>query len=365
VPVVVADAAIAAAPRTAAAAVPGATATRPDVTIEPRWAVCDTVDPRGRLTATTVLAGPLPEPGADPPADDAALLTDPGGVAWLVADGRRHRVDLDAVAGMGIATAQPRTASAALIGSIPQGAPFAVPVIPGRGRPGPDGLGATVGEVLVTHTAGGPDRYVVTFADGVQEIPHVLADLLLDGRQARETTLAAIGRAGTVHRLPAEAWPRRRMRFPRPADLPVTCWVWRPESPDGTARTAIAVPLPAGAPPVPLAQADGAGPAIDAVAVGEGGAVRGAAPGRTTGAGPVWLVSATGVTYGVADAGTAATLGVREAHPAPERLLRLLPGGPTLDVTAAVGMVDLPTPGAGCAHRACTGAAAVPAPRPR
>ncbi len=68
-------------------------------------------------------------------------------------------------------------------------------------------------------------------------------------------------------------------------------------------------------------------------------------PGRAEGTGPVWLVSATGVTYGVADPGTAATLGVRETLPAPERLLRLLPGGPTLDVGAAVEVVDLPAPG--------------------
>ncbi len=244
VPVVVSDDSIATAPRTAAAAVPGATAARSDVTIAPRWAVCDTVDPSGRLVGTTVLGGALPDPPAASDVDDAALLTDPGGSVWLVADGRRHLVDLDTVAAMGVDAAGPRIASAALIDAIPEGAPFAVPEIPGRGRPGPAGLGANVGQVLVTHTAGGADRYVVTFADGVQEIPQGMANMLLDGRPARETTLAAIGRAGAVHRLPVESWPRRQMRFPRPADLPVTCWDWRPDAPEGAARTATACRCP-------------------------------------------------------------------------------------------------------------------------
>lgn len=345
VPVVVADDSLAAAPRTAAVAVPGATATRPDVTIAPRWALCDQVGPNGELIGTTVLAGALPDPPAPTAIDDAVLLAGPGGSTWLVADGRRHRVDPDLVAALGVEASRPRAASAALIDLIPEGAPFAVPDIAGRGRPGPSGLGASVGQVLVTHTPDGSDRYVVTFADGVQEIPQGMADVLLDGRPARETTLTAITRAGTVHRLPVESWPRRQLRFPRPAELPVTCWAWRPETPGGAARTAAAVPLPPDALPVALAGADGAGSAIDAVAVGAGGAVRGTATGRAEGAGPVWLVSAVGVTYGVADTATAATLGVRETRPAPEPLLRLLPGGPTLDAGAAVELVDLPTPG--------------------
>ncbi|MGI5127411.1 type VII secretion protein EccB [Pseudonocardia sp. CA-107938] len=342
-PVVVGDDSIASAPRTAAAGVPGATAARPDASIAPRWSLCDTVDQAGRLVATTVLAGALPEPPAPGPVDDAALITDPGGSLWLVADGRRHLVDPNDHGALAtLDSTRPRAASAALVDAIPEGAPYAVPAIAGRGRPGPGGLDATVGQVLVTHVAGSADRYVVALADGVQQIPLGLANMLLDGAPARETTLAALSSVETVDHLPVDGWPSRPMRFPRAGELPVTCWDWQPDRPAGTARTATALPLPAGAAPVQLARADGAGAEIDAAAVGPGGAVRGTGP---DGPGPVWLVAATGVTYGVADPATAAVLGVRETQPAPERVLRLLPGGPTLDAAGAVTAVDVPQPG--------------------
>jgi type VII secretion protein EccB len=316
------------------------------VSIGPRWAVCDTVDQAGRLVSTTVLAGGLADPPAPGPVDDATLLTDPGGGLWLVADGRRHHVDPDdRAATVTLGSARPRTASAALVDAIPEGAPYALPAIPGRGRPGPRGLDADIGQVLVTHTAGGSDHYVVAFADGVQEIPQGIANMLLDGTPARETTLAAIGGVGSVDHLPVDRWPRRPMRFPRAGDLPVTCWDWRADDPAGTARTAASLPMPTGAASVQLGQADGPGSHIDAVAVGPGGAVRGSVPGRATDAGPIWLLAATGVTYGVADTSTAAVLGVRETRSAPERLLRLLPGGPTLDMSSAVTAVDVPQPG--------------------
>ena len=85
------------------------------------------------------------------------------------------------------------------------------------------------------------------------------------------------------------------------------------------------LPVAAGIAPVTLAQADGSGGKVDAVAVGAGGAVRATGPGRAAGAGPLWLVSGAGVGYGVADEPTAAALGIAAAEPAPEAALRLLP----------------------------------------
>ena len=73
------------------------------------------------------------------------------------------------------------------------------------------------------------------------------------------------------------------------------------------------------------------------MAVGAGGAVRATGPGRAAGAGPLWLVSAAGVGYGVADEPTAAALGIVPAavQPAPEAALRLLPSGQPLDLADA------------------------------
>jgi hypothetical protein len=96
--------------------------------------------------------------------------------------------------------------------------------------------------------------------------------------------------------------------------------------------------------PVTLAQADGRGEKVDTVAVGAGGAVRATGPGRAPGAGPLWLVSAAGVGYGVADEPTATALGVVTAavQPAPEAALRLLPSGKPLDLADATRAVDAP-----------------------
>jgi hypothetical protein len=94
-------------------------------------------------------------------------------------------------------------------------------------------------------------------------------------------------------------------------------------------------------PAVDLAQAGG--PGADAVALvpGGGGAVRATAPVGRPGAGPLWLVSASGVAHGVVDDDTAAALGVAAAEPAPEAALRLLPVGPALDVRQVVRAVDV------------------------
>jgi hypothetical protein len=118
------------------------------------------------------------------------------------------------------------------------------------------------------------------------------------------------------------------------------CWSWA-ENGSGEIRFGTALPVPAGTRPVRLARADGAGPLLDAVAVGAGGAVRATGPDRAAGAGPVWLISAAGVGHVVADAATAAALGVTATAPAPEAVLRLLPTGPALDLAAAERLLDL------------------------
>jgi glycine/D-amino acid oxidase-like deaminating enzyme len=91
-----------------------------------------------------------------------------------------------------------------------------------------------------------------------------------------------------------------------------------------------------------LAQADDVGDRLDEVyipAVG-GLAVRGVVPGQDPATGQLRLVSASGVAYGVRDPETAAALGIIDAVPAPEAVLRLLPAGPALDLAQARKTVD-------------------------
>jgi hypothetical protein len=86
--------------------------------------------------------------------------------------------------------------------------------------------------------------------------------------------------------------------------------------------------------------ADGGGDAVDSVVVGAGGAVRSSG---AAGPGGLWLISSVGVAHPVPDERSAAALGIRAATPVPEVVLRLLPGGPPLDLAAAEHAVALPT----------------------
>jgi type VII secretion protein EccB len=344
-PVVVPDALLDGAPRTPAAAVPGALGARPDgPPVPPGWAVCDAVSPEGALTATTVIGGAPPLP---PGPADAGVLLAVDDTTWLVTAGRRHRVDATdgrVAAALGITGRVPRAVAPALLSLLPEGPPLANPAVPGRGRRSPDGLPGRIGDVLVARPAGGAPQHYVVLADGLQEVPAVLADLL--GAAAGTDPPLPVGAAelaGTtvVEDLAVEGWPDVAPRLTEAADAPVLCWTWAAGGdPAGSVWTGAAPPL-AGRTPVELAQADGPGDRVDAVAVGPGGAVRATGPGGEPGAGPLWLVSGSGVAHGVADEATAAALGITTAAPAPEAALRLLPAGPTLDLAAAGRVVDV------------------------
>jgi hypothetical protein len=202
-------------------------------------------------------------------------------------------------------------------------------------------LPGRIGDVLVARPVGGAPRHFVVLAGGLQGVPEVLAELLrVAAGQARDLPLGTDELAGAtlVGDLPVDGWPPGAPRLREPADAPVLCWTWTAATaPDGAPSGAVwvgaAEPQPARS--VTLAQADGPGTRVDAVAVGSGGAVRATGPGRSPTAGPLWLVSATGVTFGVADDATAAALGITTAEPAPEAVLRLLPTGPALDLADA------------------------------
>jgi type VII secretion protein EccB len=344
-PVLVDDADLDAAPRTPTAAVPGATAVRlGGASIPPRWAVCDATDPesRGDLR-TTVVGGAAPSAGAA----DAVLLAVPGGDTWLVTGHRRHRVDVSdraLVSTLGIGGREPRRASAALVNALPEGVALRTPRVAGAGRTGPAGIPGEVGDVLLARPAvdGAPTHHVV-LATGVQQVPPMVAQTLrAAGARELEVGPEVLAAAPQVTELDVAGWPETPPALREVAEAPVVCWTW--SAPDaGAFLVGATLPVPAGATAVDLVQADGAGERADAVllAPAGGGAVRSTGPGRSPGAGPLWLVAATGVTYGVADEATAAALGVTAAEAAPEWALRLLPVGATLDLGHAEQTVDV------------------------
>lgn len=348
VPVPVPDPLLDGAPRTPAAAVPGALDVRPDVPgPAPSWAVCDAVTPAGALTGTTV-AGGAPPLAPNPP--DTGVLLEADDTAWLVTAGRRHRVDATdarAAAALGLTGRVPRAVTPALLSLLPEGPPLTAPAVPGRGRQAP-GLPGRVGDVLVASPAGGAPQHYVVLAGGVQEVPAVLAELLgavSGGREPLPVGAAELARTAVVDELPVAGWPDAAPRLTEAAEAPVLCWAWAAGGdPAGAVWTGAAPPV-AGRAAVQLAQADGPGDRVDAVAVGPGGAVRGTSEGSEPGVGPLWLVSGGGVAHGVADDATATALGITSAEPAPEAALRLLPVGPPLDLAAAGRVADvLPAP---------------------
>ena len=345
-PVLVPDATLDAAPRTPTAAVPGAVGVRTEAAPSGDWAVCDQVADDGRVVGTTVIAGAVL--GAPAPPGDGLLLAGPDDTTWMVTAGARHRVDAGdgrLRAAFRLTDQLPRTASADLVSLLPEGPALATPQVPGRGDPAPAGLPGGVGDVLVHRPADGAPRFFVVLRGGLQEVPGVVAELLRVAAGEREAAAVGadvVGSATYVDDLPVAGWPTGSPRMREPTDAPVACWTWTPGGPpSGGVWLGSALPLAPGTTPVALARADGGGERLDAVAVGPGGAVRAAAAGRASGTGPLWLLSGSGVGYGVADDATAAALGITGTASAPEAALRLLPTGPALDLAQAGRVVDV------------------------
>lgn len=290
-PVEVPQATLAQAPRTApvGTAVPGALRVSPELGIAASWALCDASTPEGTSTETTVIGGAvLPPPSA--PAD-GVLLAGPDETTYLVTEGRRYRVDVGdgaLLAAFGLTRGLPRQASAGLLELLPEGPELSTPVVSGRGRRAPDGLPGQVGDVLVARPIGGGPEYYVILADGLQPVPAVLAELLRVAsgeRSAREVGGEVLAVADFTDDLTVAGWPTTAPRVQAPATAPVVCWTWTPGGPaGGSVWVGAQLPMPPGAGPVALAEADGPGPGVDAVAVGRGGAVRAVDAGAT---GPV------------------------------------------------------------------------------
>ncbi len=344
-PVSVPDATLDGAARTPTAAVPGAVAVRTDGTsVAPQWALCDRVDADGRLIETTVIGGATrPEPV---PAGDGVLLAGSDNSTWLVTAGHRHRVDTAngrLQAAFRLQAILPRAATSGLLSALPVGADLVVPDVPGRGDPAPGALPGRVGDVLVSQLGGEPQSFVV-LRGGLQEVRGVIVKLLVvaSAHEERQIGIDVLDTATYVDELQVDGWPSGVPRMREPGEVPVVCWTWAADGrPSGDVWMGDRLPLPAGISPVALAQADGPGDKVDAIAVGAGGAVRATGPGRAPGAGPLWLLSASGVAYGVVDDATAAAIGITAAEPAPEAALRLFPTGPVLDLAQASRVVDV------------------------
>ncbi|MBI5341318.1 MAG: type VII secretion protein EccB [Mycolicibacterium rufum] len=308
---------------------------------ESSWTVCDDGN------ATTVIAGPLAE-GAVPP--ERGVLVRPLGagaaLTYLLYDGRRARVDLRhpaVVRALHLDHVEPQVVSPAVLAAIPEAPAIVPPHIPERGTAGPGRLrDRPVGSVVAVQAAGrGPDLFVV-LAGGLQRIGEVAADLIryTDARVGEEIPSVRpdlVGELPVVDTLPVSTYPDLA-GVSRPS---VVCARWQPALDETGSHTDVLVTdtVPVRDEAVTLAQADGAGPAVDAVAMprGRSAFVQAVALGSgPDSVGPLFLLSDAGVLFGLENADTAARLGLPlPAGAAPWPVLAVLPRGPDLSVRAA------------------------------
>ncbi|GAA4782072.1 type VII secretion protein EccB [Actinomycetospora chlora] len=345
-PVPVRDDAVADAPRTAPAGIPGAPAVLPDprVPVPDAWAVCDQAvldpsvpDPAADPTLTTVALGGLPAPGRPLAAGEALLLRGPDAF-WLVTDGRRARIDPtqgSVVRGLDLTGARPRAASPALLGARPDAPALVLPGVPGSGatpaEPRTAALGVPVGAVVSPDGA----RFFLVAITGVQEVPPVVAQLarFANPDPAADPGIAAVpaprlAAAPRVRVVDAGAYPSTFPRLVTYDQATTTCV--RADA-AGTAAVFAAPALPGPVAPTPLV-----GPPLDGAWVAGGGAYFVPAfPGAPLDPARGVLVDPGGRVFAVPDPAAAAALGLGTPRPAPRAVLDLLPRGPTLDPLAA------------------------------
>lgn len=356
-PVEVGEAELATAPRERGVGIVDAPPLPPaGAPVPPVWSVCDTGSPQPGAARpweqprvwTTVLAGPsLPARPLDP--GRGLLLRDRFLGTWLVHDGVRSRLDLRdpaVVLAFGLTGQLPRPVSTSLLNTIPEGPPIVAPAIPGRGEVPPGGLlvGEPVGGVVRLVGPGTPDRWYVVQREGVQEVPEVVARLVRlsdpDPARARApvpvVSPGQLRPLGTARGIAVSAYPDPVPRAIPMADAPTTC-----ASAEGGGPVVLTVgakPPATATPPTTLAQADGSGERVDAVAVPGGGVtVRAVPAGRPDAPGSPTVVSGSGTASAVPDPETAEALGLgRVFAPAPQAVVDLLPAGPVLSIADAL-----------------------------
>jgi type VII secretion protein EccB len=297
---------------------------------ESAWTLCD-MDTTG---ATTVIVGRTEVTSVPRLMAGEAVLVAPasGSPAYLLYDGQRavvDRADAAVSRALRLEGRAPRLVSQSLLNAIPEAPPIRAPWIPGAGDVAPGLPGLPIGSVLRVTRAEG-DEYFAVLAAGIQRIGQVAADVLRFSNSrgtANAVTVApdAISAAPVVDSLPVGTFPDRT---PTVADGSASlCVSWQPGQPDAAILTGARLPIPAGRTPVVLSQADGRGPALDAVYLPPG---RSAYVRESEATGTRYLITDVGVRFAIHDDDAERDLGLRAPSPAPWSVVGVLPAGPEL-----------------------------------
>lgn len=350
-PEVVSTAEIAKAKRGPLLGIPGAPAAiaKPLTDNESAWTVCDST------TTTTLIAG-HPQRADNDGRQPSILVTarsESAATTYLLYDGRRAQVDLRdpaVVWALRLDGVEPRPVSRTLLDALPEAPAISPPHLPGAGRPGMI-AGVRVGTVVRVTGVDAADYFVV-LADGIQRVGEVAANLIriIDSQGSREIVSVSpdvVGSAPMVDTLPVATFPARAGTTLGVADVATLCAQWQPDGP----RTVLQVTdsLPVDSIPVDLAQGDGEGAKLDSVVMpaGRSAYVRSTAlTGDGGDSAPLYLVTDSGVLFGIHDRDTAKILGVEgEPVAAPWPLLSRLPRGPELSRDSALVALDsIPSP---------------------
>ena len=316
------------------------------------WSACDGEIPRRGESVTAIVAAP------DEPTDSwspqEGIVVNRGGQGWLVADGRRTRIDLGDRVLMdvfGLSSWPQHTLSDAVLDLLPEGPPLGRIEVPGAGEPAPRGpAGFVVGEVFTVEAATETEHYVVV-SEGVQKIPALVADLLrAEGPSARSPHNRVVAPANLsapkVETLDLAGLPRA---LPQRADVDgaIVCSWWVADDVDGPVRSGLfsarQLSEISGRPTTYLAGADAGGTRIDAVSLPAGGVVARPVSIAATGtASPgLALITDGGVRHSVPDTESAEALGL-DPGPivVPSPLLQRLVEGPEMRRGNALLAVD-------------------------
>ena len=350
-PVQAGAASIAALKRGPLMGIPGAPASIGEPLRGPAWTVCD--DDR---TVVAVGRSDLDHLDSTRP-----VLVTPRGegaaTTYLMYDGQRAAVDLRSLAvvrALRLDGVVPVPVSRTLLDLVPEVPAITPPPIADHGAPGPATLsGATIGAVVSV----GGERFVV-LRQGLQRIGEVAADLIryaydTGGRPPTSVAPTAVTALPVADELPVGTFPGHAGTPVGAADGYAVCARWQPGSASRDSSNTVVLsgdsPYRGAAQVTALAQADGTGPAVDAVAV-PGGASAYVRSARIVGddgaSGARFLVTDAGVVFGVHDDDAAKFLGLSgDPEAAPWPVLVHLPRGPELSVDAASIVRDgLPAP---------------------
>lgn len=304
------------------------------------WTVCAVPSGAPTLPPDITLRVGIPEPTVGVlGADDALVARADDGVLWLIGQGRRYRLDGPSQVLLGLQREAPVALPPAILDTVPEGTPIAVPQIERVGGPAiavPDEWLA--GDVIrVGDTLRGAYAVLRT---GLSPISEFTATLLVNaGARVQDATPAQASAAGQSASGPLGPvdWPDAPPRQVGPEFSQPVCFSTTPGDPPGDAPWGVRVSLPGtsdvdGQDPVYTLAGDVTGIADQIVVPrGAGALVRSAT--SSGGDGALTIVTDSGQRFALPmpDAAVRLRYDPATASTTPSPFVALLPEGPSLD----------------------------------